>query len=380
MLSSALPYISQKPNAGIPVALTSSGTDSNSCSSVDSSTTYPHPDINSLNHPAMDSVYLSDSPSPTSTSVGHLPQNSREHSQDRLYPPEDSLPQDHSDKYDPIPSPSNSISVLSHRRMSEPTTLSGVAVYPNHPPLNTSNDPRSNCTYYSQNNNSFTYNSPAPPPRPPSLYSTYLHRGASTGCLRNLRHHHSEFSPHVAHPEWKHQDTHVSDARQNVFGNRGDGFDEPISPLQPNFSASFTGSPTSGMHYSPLSDNPYGPSPPGTGTSTSSSVPPLSAGSGVPCSPTVSMAQHLQRSISTPNIASDGTAVDRKSYSFVALPGNAVKKRPRRRYDEIERLYQCSWPDCNKAYGTLNHLNAHVTMQKHGAKRTPEGERSDKVS
>ena len=30
-----------------------------------------------------------------------------------------------------------------------------------------------------------------------------------------------------------------------------------------------------------------------------------------------------------------------KTYSFVSLPGNAVKKRPRRRYDEIERLYQC---------------------------------------
>ncbi|KAI0741345.1 hypothetical protein C8Q80DRAFT_1054912, partial [Daedaleopsis nitida] len=60
-----------------------------------------------------------------------------------------------------------------------------------------------------------------------------------------------------------------------------------------------------------------------------------------------------------------------KTYSFVSLPGNAVKKRPRRRYDEIERLYQCSWPDCTKAYGTLNHLNAHVTMQRHGVKRNP---------
>ncbi|EJF64392.1 hypothetical protein DICSQDRAFT_54208, partial [Dichomitus squalens LYAD-421 SS1] len=60
-----------------------------------------------------------------------------------------------------------------------------------------------------------------------------------------------------------------------------------------------------------------------------------------------------------------------KTYSFVSLPGNAVKKRPRRRYDEIERLYQCSWPNCTKAYGTLNHLNAHVTMQRHGAKRSP---------
>jgi transcription factor CON7 len=55
------------------------------------------------------------------------------------------------------------------------------------------------------------------------------------------------------------------------------------------------------------------------------------------------------------------------------LSGNAVKKHPRWRYDEIERLYQCSWADCNKSYGTLNHLNPHVTMQNHGAKRSPNG-------
>ncbi|KAF8523615.1 hypothetical protein JB92DRAFT_2704657 [Gautieria morchelliformis] len=60
-----------------------------------------------------------------------------------------------------------------------------------------------------------------------------------------------------------------------------------------------------------------------------------------------------------------------KTYSFVSLPGNAIRKRPRRRYDEIERLYACSWPDCTKAYGTLNHLNAHVSMQRHGPKRSP---------
>jgi len=349
MLSFAVPHV---PDAPI---LIPSGPDNNSSSSLH----YPHPDINSLNHPAMDSVYLSDSPSPTSTSVAHLPQNSREHSQDRLfYPPEVSLPHHHSsNKYSSIPSP------CTHRRMSDPTSFSALPVYS---PVN---DPRSSCTYYSQNNSAFAY----PPLRPPTLYSTHIHRGASTGSLRNLRHHHSDFSPHSEQPEWKHEDTHISDPRQNVFGNRGDGFDEPISPHQPNFSGS---SPTSAMHYSPLSDNPYGPSPPGTGTSTSSSVPPLSAGSGVPCSPTVSITQHLQRSISTPNISSDGAAIDRKTYSFVALPGNAVKKRPRRRYDEIERLYLCSWPDCKKAYGTLNHLNAHVTMQKHGPKRTPEGELS----
>ena len=36
-------------------------------------------------------------------------------------------------------------------------------------------------------------------------------------------------------------------------------------------------------------------------------------------------------------------------------------------------MYKCGWQGCEKAYGTLNHLNAHVTMQSHGLKRTPEG-------
>ncbi|KAF9560938.1 hypothetical protein BGW38_009026, partial [Lunasporangiospora selenospora] len=60
-----------------------------------------------------------------------------------------------------------------------------------------------------------------------------------------------------------------------------------------------------------------------------------------------------------------------KVYSFVPLSGVHTKKRPRRRFDEIERLYVCNWGDCEKSYGTLNHLNAHVTMQKHGPKRHP---------
>ncbi|WVQ73603.1 hypothetical protein IAR50_003183 [Cryptococcus sp. DSM 104548] len=47
------------------------------------------------------------------------------------------------------------------------------------------------------------------------------------------------------------------------------------------------------------------------------------------------------------------------------------RKRPRRRYEEIERLYHCGWNGCEKSYGTLNHLNAHVMMQKHGEKRLP---------
>ncbi|ANB14910.1 hypothetical protein AWJ20_2525 [Sugiyamaella lignohabitans] len=59
-------------------------------------------------------------------------------------------------------------------------------------------------------------------------------------------------------------------------------------------------------------------------------------------------------------------------YEFVSLPASQNNKRPRRKYEEIERIYNCSYPSCTKAYGTLNHLNAHVTMQRHGNKRTPD--------
>ncbi|KAI7940368.1 hypothetical protein MJO28_014020 [Puccinia striiformis f. sp. tritici] len=58
-------------------------------------------------------------------------------------------------------------------------------------------------------------------------------------------------------------------------------------------------------------------------------------------------------------------------YNFNILPG-APRKRARRRFDEVERLYDCNYPGCTKAYGTLNHLNAHIAMQKHGAKRLPQ--------
>lgn len=68
-----------------------------------------------------------------------------------------------------------------------------------------------------------------------------------------------------------------------------------------------------------------------------------------------------------------GNADDTSSNGGGSASGasNSARKRPRRRYDEIERLYPCNWPGCQKSYGTLNHLNAHVAMQKHGSKRTP---------
>ncbi|KAG1443154.1 hypothetical protein G6F56_010780 [Rhizopus delemar] len=69
----------------------------------------------------------------------------------------------------------------------------------------------------------------------------------------------------------------------------------------------------------------------------------------------------------------DGTFANhsQKVFSFVPLPGVQQKKRPRRKYHEVERLYKCNFQNCTKSYGTLNHLNAHVSMQKHGSKRQP---------
>jgi hypothetical protein len=54
-----------------------------------------------------------------------------------------------------------------------------------------------------------------------------------------------------------------------------------------------------------------------------------------------------------------------KIYSFVPLDVVSQQKRPRKKFNEVERLYQCTYLNCTKAYGTLNHLNAHVTMQGH---------------
>ena len=176
-----------------------------------------------------------------------------------------------------------------------------------------------------------------PPPQSPQSPYSSLHRGTSTGSLRDLSHHHQ------ANPAWK-SDDHMLHSLSHV------GLDEPISPLHPTFSGG-AHSPTLGPQYPSVVDDSYGPSPPGTGTSTSSNTP----------------------GTRPPGTAGSNSSSNSKTYSFVSLPGNAVKKRPRRRYDEIERLYQCSWPDCTKAYGTLNHLNAHVTMQKHGSKRNPNG-------
>ncbi|KAG2113056.1 uncharacterized protein F5147DRAFT_571985 [Suillus discolor] len=211
--------------------------------------------------------------------------------------------------------------LLEQRRMSEPAMYGSVIGG-----YSTSSSTDLASARYQQLQHHYTSSQSSP--RLYGNYASSLQRTLSSGSVRDP----------LSGSSWNNKD------QLSLHCYDGVDLEEPISPLNPNFSGG-EGSPTMGMPYGSLSEE-YGPSPPGTGTSTSSNG--------------------VRRFVDASGSSSDG-----KQYSFVALPGNAVKKRPRRRYDEIERLYQCSWPSCTKAYGTLNHLNAHVTMQKHGVKRSP---------
>lgn len=51
--------------------------------------------------------------------------------------------------------------------------------------------------------------------------------------------------------------------------------------------------------------------------------------------------------------------------------GDNGGKRTRRKFGEIERVYTCTYSNCDKAYGTLNHLNTHINYQKHGERKLP---------
>lgn len=53
------------------------------------------------------------------------------------------------------------------------------------------------------------------------------------------------------------------------------------------------------------------------------------------------------------------------------INNNNGYKRHRKKFNEIERYYKCNYENCDKAYGTLNHLNTHITIQGHGKKRSP---------
>lgn len=70
-----------------------------------------------------------------------------------------------------------------------------------------------------------------------------------------------------------------------------------------------------------------------------------------------------------PNVMAPYTP-PKKQFSFVAMSAVKTKKRFRRKFEEIDRIFACNYPGCDKSYGTLNNLNAHILMQKHGNKRS----------
>ncbi|KAH3672044.1 hypothetical protein WICMUC_004491 [Wickerhamomyces mucosus] len=61
-----------------------------------------------------------------------------------------------------------------------------------------------------------------------------------------------------------------------------------------------------------------------------------------------------------------------QNFQAISSPDSFKKKRPRRKANEMIRLYACNYKSCQNSYGTLNHLNAHIQFKKHGQKRKPE--------
>lgn len=51
-------------------------------------------------------------------------------------------------------------------------------------------------------------------------------------------------------------------------------------------------------------------------------------------------------------------------------PPQQKHRRFRRRYYQIVRKYNCTYPGCTKRYGLLNHLNTHIVTKKHGLRKS----------
>ncbi|KAF9071532.1 hypothetical protein BDP27DRAFT_1321904 [Rhodocollybia butyracea] len=296
--------------------------------------TYSFATVSDIRESDAAASYPSDSPSP-----GDVHSADFSHSYNESHPQHTPYQTNPDSRYNPSSFPRTSYlataptsGLLEQRRMSEPAILTPNA-YSSH----SSGDSGRHSFSMAYNNSSR------------SSYAPSLQRGTSIGSLRDLRlqHQHVHYSsPRTA---WNTEE----DSHHMPHGTHANGLQSPLSPFQSHF-AGVGDSPTMphGLQY------PQDHSPPGTSATASIGASGISS-----------------EDMSIDDADTDGNRSpmdpNSKTYSFVALPGNTVKKRPRRRYDEIERLYQCSWPDCNKAYGTLNHLNAHVTMQKHGPKRSP---------
>ncbi|KIO26628.1 hypothetical protein M407DRAFT_24072 [Tulasnella calospora MUT 4182] len=302
------------------------------------------------------------------------------------YPPSHHQSHHHHQHYQP-PSPASSTdsrSNSSNERNQYPRNSSSSPIKPTippptHPTIHNSNLDRSSTAAgnntqgfnadavypppYSSSSSSH-YPRPSPPPEHQVAYPTgppgqnpspyggdypYQQQHSSSTAAHHLPRHlspaHQANSPHPPHPSWN---PHHSEPPVQPQGHPS-GPDDPnaqVDQLADDHQAS------SGSAPPPVISPPPSP-PPGSITLTAPNVP---------------YHPRIQYPISSPGSSDQPSS---RQYSFVSLPGNAMRKRPRRKFDEIERLYSCNFPGCTKAYGTLNHLNAHVSMQRHGPKRTP---------
>ncbi|KAI9755630.1 MAG: [4Fe-4S] proteins maturation [Chaenotheca gracillima] len=214
---------------------------------------------------------------------------------------------------------------------------------------------------------------PFPQEGPPRYHPSSNHSGGSSGGMAQTS------SPSLpladGHPNSHHPAAHPQ--HHNAPPHPSLKSDAEV-PIDPSIAASSPTYPHSGQ-YSPYTPShemaPGYPGHPGAGNmygrpdwSPYGQPPPHGVPPNYPSS-TVSSAPSLTTAGARPGQQSHPLS---QVYSFVPIPGAQQHKRPRRRYEEIERMYKCGWQGCEKAYGTLNHLNAHVTMQSHGQKRTPE--------
>ncbi|KAK9463978.1 uncharacterized protein V1516DRAFT_617121, partial [Lipomyces oligophaga] len=183
----------------------------------------------------------------------------------------------------------------------------------------------------------------------------------------------SFMSPRPYDPRYAVVDQRVAGSPGNVLVSPNGGYPmvsaDPSTAMSFSASAGASGGPTGSVtgpgwraEWYPSATTAGFPGTTPTGMLATSSVPTSGAGSAMAVGgPMMGSAGRMGREF-------PGNTV----YSFVPIPGAQQQKRPRRRFEEIERIYKCGYNGCEKAYGTLNHLNAHVSMQNHGAKRTPE--------
>ncbi|KAG6887733.1 hypothetical protein C0995_013288 [Termitomyces sp. Mi166 len=139
--------------------------------------------------------------------------------------------------------------------------------------------------------------------------------------------------------------------------HENDGFDIPTSPLQLDLGSPLVPRRRAVAQSSPTIETLY--EAPHTGMESTSALGPLNP-----------VAQ-----LFTPKVEINPDTRDSsdKTDSSATLPGSTASEKRQLQggqYD-AKRVYQCFWPGCNKWYETLNHLNAHITMQNHGPELQP---------